>query len=131
VISDIVEVVVVVKMEVDGWDPMRFIPQTSQTYIAPRIPASSPSLPLVQDMIPLRPPILSSRLHHLLIPPLYLQVICHYPSPLFTTPPCHVFFMTIYNPLPSPLSYCAIGSSPIATACLQRVVWNHCSLRSF
>jgi len=58
--------------EEDGWDPMRFVPQTSQTYIAPRIPAPSPSFPLVWDVIPPRPPILSSRLHRLLIPPLHL-----------------------------------------------------------
>jgi len=130
VISDIVEVVVVVQMKEDRWDPMRFIPQTSRAYIVPRIPVFSLSLPLVWDMIPLRLPILSSRLYHLLIPPLHLQFICHCPSPLFAIPPCHVFLMTIHDPLPSPPSYCAIGSGPIAMACLQRVVWNRRSLRS-
>jgi len=34
---------------------MRFVPQTSRAYIVPRIPASSPSFPLVRDMIPPRP----------------------------------------------------------------------------
>jgi len=82
----------------DGWDPMRFVPQTSRTYIVPRIPVSSPSFPLVRDMIPPRLPILSSSLHRLLIPPLHLRFLCHRPSPLFAIPPCHVFLMTHSRP---------------------------------
>jgi len=75
--------------------------QSSQTYIVHRIPMSSPSLPLAQDVIPLRPPILSSRLHCWLIPPLHLQFICHYPSPLFAIP--HLSCVPYDHSWPTPI----------------------------
>jgi len=77
---------------------MRFIPQTSQAYIVPRIPASSPSFPLVRDMIPPRLPILSSSLRRLLIPPLHLRFLCQLPFALIRYTPLscvpHDSFMT-------------------------------------
>jgi len=66
---------------------MRFVPQISRAYIVPRIPAPSPSFPLVRDMIPPRPPILSSSLHRLHIPPLHFRFVCHLPFALIRYTP--------------------------------------------